>query len=122
MGNIKFFSLDQNFDNVTCCIPSFDFRAPSAQACIVSALSSGKHFSTLLGNDGVSYTRSSMLPFCYVLSINFGGQSDFHGCDRSFRSKGPRIHCIYFLWGRLSGWSPPSSKKSKLVLSNSYRT
>jgi len=39
MGNIKFFSLDQNFDNVTCCIPSFDFRAPSAQACIVSALS-----------------------------------------------------------------------------------
>ena len=24
---------------MTCCIPSFDFRAPSAQACIVSALS-----------------------------------------------------------------------------------
>ena len=39
LENSKFFCLDQNFDNVTCCIPSFDFRAPSAQACIVSALS-----------------------------------------------------------------------------------
>ena len=42
LENIKFFCLDQNFDNVTCCIPSFDFRAPSAQACIVSALSTGE--------------------------------------------------------------------------------
>ena len=39
LENIKLLCLDQTFDNVTCCIPSFDFRAPSAQACIVSALS-----------------------------------------------------------------------------------
>ena len=43
----NFFSLDQNFDNVTCCIPSFDFRAPSAQACIISALSATVQLSTL---------------------------------------------------------------------------
>ena len=60
MGNIKFFSLDQNFDNVTCCIPSFDFRAPSAQACIVSALSSPRpfrlEFLILLGAAGFAKT------------------------------------------------------------------
>ena len=35
----NFFFLDQAFDGVTCFLPSFDFRAFSAQACIVSALS-----------------------------------------------------------------------------------
>ena len=35
----KSFVLDQTFDGMRCCLPSFDFRTLSAQACIVSTLS-----------------------------------------------------------------------------------